>query len=189
MSRLKSVAAGFAFLLSLAGVGTATAQELTPGQTEAAVFVGGVTDGGGLTFGGGIHYAYDSRWLFVGEVSFLTGGNDFVVAVPGAGINVESNALSVDLNAHYLFPRSTNRELTPYLLVGLGIMRASASTSTTPPFEASTSVSDVEAGLNVGAGARWQGGVNWGLQPELKVFVSDNSSVRFIVGVYYQFGR
>ena len=189
MSRLKSVAAGFALLLSLAGASAATAQELTPGQTEAAVFVGGVTDGGGLTFGGGIHYAYDRRWLFVAEVGYLAGGNDFVVAVPGVGIDVESSAFSVDLNAHYLFPRSTNRELTPYLLVGLGIMRASARTSTTPPFEVNTRVSDVEAGLNVGGGARWQGGPNWGLQPELKVFISDNSSVRFIVGLYYQFGR
>ena len=43
--------------------------------------------------------------------------------------------------------------------------------------------------LNIGAGARWQGGVNWGVRPELKVFVSDNSSVRFSVGLYYQFGR
>ena len=186
MCDLKRVAAGFAFMLGVVGTSTATAQQLTPGQTEGAAYVGGVTDGGGLTFGGGLHYAYDTRWLFVGEVGYLTGGDDFVAAVPGVGIAVESSAISVDLNAHYLFPQSVKQELTPYLLVGLGFLRASA---TTTFFGTTTSMSDTDAGLNIGAGARWQGGLNWGVQPELKVFVSDNSSVRFSVGLYYQFGR
>lgn len=186
MSDLKRVATVFALLLSVVGTSTARAQQLTPGQTEAAAYVGGVTDGGGLTFGGGIHYAYDSRWVFVGELGYLTGGDDFVMALPGVGVGVESSAISVDLNAHYLFPQSTNKSLTPYLLAGIGFLHASA---TTTVFGATTSASDTDAGLNIGAGARWQGGLNWGVQPELKVFVSDNSSVRFSVGLYYQFGR
>jgi hypothetical protein len=70
--------------------------------------------------------------------------------------------------------------------VGLGFLRASA---TTTVFGTTTSVSNTDAGLNIGAGARWQAGLNWGVRPELKVFVSDNSSVRFSVGLYYQFGR
>ena len=186
MSDLTRVAAGFAFLLSVVGVSTATAQQLAPGQTEGAAFVGGVTDGGGLSFGGGIHYVYDSRWLFVGELGYLTGGDDFQAAVPGVSVGVESSAISVDLNAHYLFPRPTSEGLTPYLLAGIGFLRASA---TTTVFGTTTSMSDTDAGVNVGAGARWQGGLNWGVQPELKVFVSENSSVRFSVGLYYQFGR
>jgi hypothetical protein len=180
------VAAGFAFLLCVVGTSTATAQQLAPGQTEGAAFVGGVTDGGGLTFGGGIHYVYDTRWLFVGELGYLTGGDDFQAALPGVDVGIESSAMSVDLNAHYLFAPSTNQELTPYLLAGLGFLRASA---TTTVLGTTTSVSDTDAGLNIGVGARWQGGLNWGVQPELKVFVSDNSSVRFSVGLYYQFGR
>ena len=74
---------------------------------------------------------------------------------------------------------------TPYLLAGLGILRASASTTV---FGVNTSVSDTEAGLNIGGGARWQGGANWGVRPEVKVFVAENSSVRFSVRLYYQFG-
>lgn len=186
MTELKRVTAGFAFLLVLAGASTATAQRLAPGQTEGVGFVGGVTDGGGLTFGGGLHYVYNPQWLFVGELGYLAGGNDFDGVVQGVGVDIESHALSVDLNAHYLFPQSTSRAFAPYLLVGLGILRASASTTV---FGVSNSVSDTDAGVNIGAGARWQGGVNWGARPELKVFVSDNSSVRFSVGLYYQFGR
>ncbi len=186
MCDLKRLAAGFAFFLTVVGASTATAQQLAPGQTEGVAFIGGVTDGGGFTFGGGIHYVYDTRWLFVGELGYLTGGDDFQAVVPGATVGVESSAISVDLNAHYLLPPSSNQQLTPYLLVGLGFLRGSA---TTTVFGTTTSVSDTDAGLNVGAGARWQAGLNWGVQPELKVFVSDNSSVRFSVGLYYQFGR
>jgi hypothetical protein len=173
-------------LLSIVGASTATAQQLAPGQTEGAAFIGGVTDGGGFTFGGGIHYVYDTRWILVGELGYLTGGDDVQVVVPGASVGIGSSAISVDLNAHYLLPQSTNQALTPYLLAGIGFLRASA---TTTVFGTTTSVSDTDAGLNVGAGARYQAGLNWGVQPELKVYVSDNSSVRFSVGLYYRFGR
>jgi len=175
-------------MLSVVGTSTASAQQLAPGQIEGAVFVGGVTDGGGLTIGGGIHYAYNTRWLFVGELGFLTGGDDFVAPVPGVGVGIESSAISVDLDALYLFPQSANQGFTPYLLAGLGFLRASATTTVTV-FGTTTGISDVEAGLNIGGGARFKVGPNWGLRPELKVFVSDNSSVRFSVGLYYQFGR
>jgi opacity protein-like surface antigen len=185
MTDFKRVAAGLALFLVLAGASTATAQQLASGQAEAVGFGGGVTDGGGLTVGGGIHYAYDSRWLFAGELGYLTGGNDFETVLPGVGVDFESKAISVDLNAHYLFPQSTNHAFTPYLLVGLGVLRASASTTV---FGVSTSASDTEAGLNIGGGTRWQGGANWGVRPEVKVFVAENSSVRFSVGLYYQFG-
>jgi opacity protein-like surface antigen len=182
----KSVAAIFTFLLVSVGVSTADAQQLAAGQTEGLAFVGGVTDGGGFTAGGGLHYAFDSRLLFVGELGYLTGGNDFEGVFQGIGVTAESSALSVDLNAHYLFPQSNNRALTPYLLGGIGFLRASASTTV---LGVSTSVSDTAVGLNIGAGARWQAGLNWGVRPELKVFVDNNSSVRFSVGLYYQFGR
>lgn len=187
MPDLKRLAAGFAFLLCVATTSTATAQQLAPGQAEGAAFIGGVTDGGGFTFGGGLHYVYDARWMFVGELGYLTGGDDFNGVVQGVGVGVESSGISIDLNAHYLFPpQASSQGLTPYLLVGLGILRGSASTTV---FGTTTSVSDTDAGLNIGGGARWQAGLNWGVQPELKVFVSDNSSVRFSVGLYYQFGR
>jgi hypothetical protein len=51
------------------------------------------------------------------------------------------------------------------------------------------SVSDTQVGLNMGAGLRWQAGGHWGVRPEMKVLVADNSSVRFSTGLYYQFGR
>jgi hypothetical protein len=94
--------------------------------------------------------------------------------------------MSMDMNAHYLFPQSTNQKFTPYVLGGVGFLRVSASTTF---FGVRNSVSDTQVGLNVGAGLRWQTGGRWGLRPEMKVLVADNSSVRFSTGLYYQFGR
>lgn len=94
--------------------------------------------------------------------------------------------MSVDLNAHYLFRQSTNQKVTPYVLGGLGFLRVSASATI---FGVRNSASDTAVGVNIGAGARWQAGRRWGVRPEMKVFVADNSSVRFSTGLYYQFGR
>lgn len=182
MTKFKRFATVSAFVGVLVGFSTvASAQKVTPGQTEVVGFVGGVTDGGGATFGGGIQYAYDSRWLFVGELGYLAGSEDF----QGLGVNVDSDAISVDANAHYLFPLSTNEKFTPYVLGGLGFVRASFSSTV---LGVSSSASNTDVGLNIGGGARWQAGDRWGVRPELKILIADNSSVRFSVGLYYQFG-
>ena len=64
--------------------------------------------------------------------------------------------MSMDMNADYLFPQSTNQKFTPYVLGGVGFLRVSASTTF---FGVRNSVSDTQVGLNVGAGLRWQTGV------------------------------
>jgi len=187
VSNFKKCAAVLVFLFLSVGVcSVASAQQVTPGQTEAVGFIGGVTDGGGFTLGGGIHYAVNPRWLFDSELAYLTGGNDVQGVVQGFGVGIESSAMSVDMNAHYLFPQSTNQKFTPYVLGGLGFLRVSASTTF---FGVRNSVSDTQVGLNIGAGLRWQTGGHWGVRPEMKVLVADNSSVRFSTGLYYQFGR
>jgi hypothetical protein len=183
----KKCAAVLSFLALSVGVcSVASAQQVTPGQTEAVGFIGGVTDGGGFTLGGGIHHALNPRWLFDGELAHLTGGNDAQGVVQGFGVAIESSAMSVDMNAHYLFPQSTNQKFTPYVLGGLGFLRVSASTTF---FGVRNSVSDTQVGLNIGAGLRWQTGGHWGVRPEMKVLVADKSTVRFSTGLYQQFGR
>ena len=164
----------------------ASAQQVTPGRTEAVGFIGGVTDGGGFTVGGGIHYALDTKWILDGELSYLTGGDDFSGNFQGIPVSAESSAIAVDLNAHYLLQNPGKAPFAPYLLGGLGIVRARATATT---IGITQSISDTEAGVNIGVGGRWQPGVNWGVRPEIKVFIAENTSVRFSVGLYYQFGR
>lgn len=136
-------------------------------QVEALGFLGGVTDNGGFTFGGGLQVGLNERLLGVAEVGYLTVDGD------------NTSAVSVDLNVHYLFPTNDSK-MTPYVLAGLGILKSSVSIG-------NFDVSDTDAGLNLGGGLRIEGGDNWGIRPEVKFLLRDNTSARLSVGVYYAF--
>jgi opacity protein-like surface antigen len=178
LTTFKTIVSACACATVLAGGATAAqAQDVTVGQTEALGFVGGVTEGGGAIIGGGIQYAFGPRLLFAGELGYLT-GDDLGIS------NISSSGIAVNANVHYLFP-STNPKFTPYVLGGLGILRFSASASIG---SFSSSASDTSAGLNIGGGARWKAGENWGVRPEIKIFIADGSNVQFTAGVYYKFG-
>jgi opacity protein-like surface antigen len=168
-------------LLVFGFAGTARAQAPANASiVEALGFVGAVTDNGGTTFGGGMQFG-SGRLIFAAEVGYLTLGDDF----DAFGVDVDSSGLSIDLNAHYLFPMANSR-FTPYALGGLGILRYSVS-SDFNGFDADAS--DTNAGLNLGGGVRIAGGTNWGIRPELKFLISDDTSTRISVGFYYGFGR
>lgn len=79
-----------------------------------------------------------------------------------------NTVISVDANVHYLFPLRNNPKITPYVLGGLGFL-------------------DDHIGLNLGGGIRWAVGTDWGIRPEIKVNIQDNTSSRLSVGFYKRF--
>jgi outer membrane protein X len=160
MNLMKLVAVA-ALAVGLSSV--AVAQQVAKGQTEVLGFLGGITDGGGATLGGGLQYGVQRRWLLSGELGWASGGKN-------------SSLFTVDANVHYLIPLKSNPKFTPYLLGGLGIIHG-------------TNGGDTDAGLNLGGGARWEVGRDWGLRPEIKFLVADNTSARFTIGIYKSFGR
>lgn len=178
MSSVKTVVMVAAAVL-LCGAIDGRAQGLTSGQTEVFGLVGRVSDGGGSTFGGGVQFAVNPRLLVGGEFSYLTGGEDF----DAFGVDVDSHAIAIDANARYLFPTG-NGKFVPYVLGGFGVLRFSASVSA-----AGTSIeaSDSTFGINLGGGVRFDVGENWGVQPELKLFIADGSNVRISGALYYRF--
>ena len=178
MHRLAKIVTVAAAMLLGASAG-AFAEGLTVGQAEVLGFGGGVSNGGGGTFGGGVQFAINPRLLLAGEFGYLTGGSDF----HGFGVDVDFHALSVDANARYLI--GARDSIAPYVLGGLGLLRASGTVSG-PGVQ--VGASDSAIGLNIGGGIRWQAGAHWGVQPELKLFVRDGSNVRLSTAVYYQFG-
>lgn len=169
---IRGALAASLLVFGLQGQALAQTNEST---VEALGFVGGVTDGGGTTFGGGMQFGA-RRLIFAAEVGYLTLGDD--------GPNVDVSAISIDLNAHYLFSLANNSKITPYVLGGLGIIRTSVSVE-----GANDDLSDTDTGLNLGAGVRFAVGTNWGFRPEIKFLVKDDTSTRITVGVYYRFGR
>lgn len=165
MSMIRGALAVALFAGGLQGQAMAQGVE---GKVEALGFVGAVTDNGGATFGGGMQVGLTDRLLAVAEVGYLTVEGD------------NTSAVSVDFNAHYLFSLANNARMKPYLLGGLGIIRSSVDFG-------SVSASDTDAGLNLGGGLRIDAGQNWGIRPEIKFLIQDNTSARFSVGVYYSF--
>ena len=144
--------------LALALTTMGYAERLNPDSVEGVVFAG--SSAGNGTIGGGIAKAINTRWQVIGEIAY-----------------VHSNAAEFGVNGHYVFPLS-NPKLTPYALVGLGILHAGGARN-----------SNTSVGANLGGGLRWQTGRNWGIRPELKMLVGDGVKGRFIVGLYYNFGK
>jgi len=157
------------------GFGDRAQAQSIPTTVEALGFVGGVTDGGGTTFGGGMQFG-SGRLIFAAEVGYLTLGNGF----RRFGTDFDTSAVSVDLDAHYLFPLANNEKVTPYVLGGLGILRFKASAG-------NTDVTETDTGLNLGAGLRLTVGRNWGFRPEVKFLVKNDTSTRISVGMYLAF--
>jgi hypothetical protein len=142
------------------------AETVENGQNEILGFFGAVSGGGGATVGGGIQHGIRSRWLFSGELAYITGHGDLF---RGGG---SSGGFSVDANAHFLIPLRDAPEFTPYVLAGVGILHGNSNT---------------RGGVNLGGGARWAIGRDWGLRPELKFLIGDGTSTRFTIGIYKRF--
>ncbi len=158
---LMKLAAVAALAVGLSSV--AVAQQVEKGQTEVLGYFGGITNHGGATLGGGLQYGFNKRVLGVGELGYATGDRGY-------------NLFTFDANAHILFPLKAYPKFQPYGLVGLGFINA-------------TNGGGHDTGLNLGGGTRWAVGRDWGVRPEIKVLIADNTSVRFSIGIYKSFGR
>jgi hypothetical protein len=139
--------------------GAARAETLRTDSVEGVVFAG--SSAGNGTIGGGLAKAINTRWQVIGEIAY-----------------VHSHAAEFGVNGHYVFPLRDHPKFTPYALVGLGVLHSGGARN-----------SDTTFGANLGGGLRWQTGSNWGIRPELKMLVGDGVHGRFIVGLYYNFGK
>jgi hypothetical protein len=158
---LMKLAAVAALAMGLSSV--AVAQQVEKGQTEVLGYFGGITDNGGATLGGGIQYGFNKRVMGVGELGYATGK---------AGYNL----VTFDANAHILFPLKAYPKFTPYGLIGIGFIKV-------------TNGGSHDTGVNLGGGFRYAAGKDWGLRPEIKFLIADNTSTRFSIGIYKSFGR
>ncbi len=158
--------AGLVLAMLAFAASTASAEEIERGQKEALGFIGWQSNGQGDVYGGGVQIGIAPRWLFAGEFGYLP-------------VKSYVNGQTYDFNVHFLFP--THREsFTPYVLGGLGFQHFSTSFGR---FSQGTT----HVGLNIGGGVRWKFSEHWGLRPELKIFLSNNTNARYSLGLFYQF--
>ena len=162
----RGLRAGLVLALLAFAASTASAEEIQKGRKEVLGYVGWNSNNQGGVYGGGLQVGIARRWLFAGEFGYLP-------------VNRYSHGEEYNFNVHYLFPLK-REDFTPYVLGGLGFQHFSSDVSR-------FSTGSTHAGLNIGGGARWKLGRNWGLRPELKIFLSKYTSARYSIGLFYQF--
>jgi hypothetical protein len=169
--------------LVLAYCGGAAAQGLNQGSSEAIGYVGfNSASGSGVDVGGGYAYALRPNLLAVGEIGYLGGGGGF--GFDGAGFS--SHGIEFNANVHYLFILKNLPKFTPYALGGFGLDHYSFSFHDSGlGYSSGLTI----AGVNIGAGARWQLGDKWGIRPEWKMLIGNHFAESFTAGVYYDFGK
>jgi hypothetical protein len=183
--RLKTFVAAISCILMAGTVGYG--QEMTRGQVEVAGqlgLVGGI--GTHASIGGSAGAAYSERVFIQGELSYipLGGGSVDILGVETEG---SSKAINFNVTGQYLFP--AQNQILPYAGAGLGILRSSASVSTTGPggIDFSSETSNTDVYFNFGGGIRYYYRDRWGFKPELMIFAGSETYVRVAAGVFFMF--
>jgi hypothetical protein len=161
-----------------------------PREMEANVQVGMVSGiGTHGTFGGGFGVGLAPRVLGYAELSYIPLGSGSS-SVPGLGLQSAASARAINFNlgGQYQFSRAGSVE--PYAGVGLGVLHASSSYSTSVGGTiVSGENSSKDLYFNLGGGLRYHVNERWGFRPELMIFAGSNAYVRLGGGIFYRLGR
>lgn len=164
------------FAAALAFAAPLSAQPDVIGAPELTGFFGGVF-GIGTHPAGGAAFAYPTSRHIVPNVEFSYAPLD------GRGA-ADSRLWDVNGGIHVRFPDRVPR-LTPYLGVGIGLVRIE-NRIPAPPFGRVTA-SDNNFAVNLSGGARYYITEHLGVRPEIKGFLGDYTFTRLSVGVFWQF--
>ena len=169
--------------------GMAFGQGIEKGQVEATGqlgLVGGIGTHG--SFGASIGSAVTDRIIALGEVSYIPLGSSSFTSL-GLTTKASANAIDVNATGHYQFQKKGS--IVPYAGGGIGVLHASASSSTNiqnvniGSFSFSSGGSSTDFYVNLGGGLRYYSAGKWGFRPELMIFAGSNTFVRLSVGIFY----
>jgi opacity protein-like surface antigen len=164
------------------------------GQEPRAVEINGqlgVVSGIGThgSFGGGLGVALTPSVLGYGEVSYIPLGSASSSVMP-VGIQSSASGKAINFNAGAQFQFSRSAQMVPFAGLGLGILHASSSYSSSIGGVTVTGrASGNDLYFNVGGGVRYYVSDRWGVKPELMIFAGPDAFVRFGGGIFYRLGR
>jgi hypothetical protein len=172
---------GFASLILLAGFAFGQEGSFDKGENEVAGYIG-VSDGG-LTVGGSYGKGYSDKISIHGDFSHVfLGSTNF-----GAGFGSYSAGLTnINGTVQYHFKDVVGPKFVPYAAGGLGVSRFGYSYTGTI-LNGGFGDSATRVYLNLGGGARYYVKDDWGIRPELMLFLGSGSYARFSVGIFKQF--
>ncbi len=152
---------------------------------ELAVYGGGTSGIGMHSFvGASSGVAFSKYALAMLDVSYSRVGNDMLRYWPDRQAR-DSNLYDFNVSAHIRYP--INRKWAPYGILGPSILwnsyeqYATGSGGTT----VTTRRDDVNIGFHTGGGVRYHITENWGIRPEVRVVISNQTFVAFSLGFFF----
>jgi len=161
------------------------AQSAEAGIGELAVFGGGAFGIGTHPFAGGsTGIAFSPYAVALFDFSYLHLGQDTLRRQPGIGAE-NSNLYDFNVSAHLRYP--ITRKWAVYGILGPSLLLNNYEVATTSGGGAPAYVTrnDVNFGFHTGGGVRYHVNDRWGIRPELRVVISNQTYVAFSVGVFF----
>ncbi len=151
-------------------------------------FVSGIGTHG--TVGGSLGYSTSRHIMPIVEFSYVPLGSDefaFGGRFSRTLVRRDSRAYEFNGGLHIRFPTSRWRVI-PYGAFGLGFVRSSVEIDNVRVGEPySRDFSDTDFAASFGGGMRYPIAGGFGFRPEIKVFTTGSTWVRFSAGIYYEF--
>jgi hypothetical protein len=176
--RISSTVAAALLCVSCSAV---RAQSAESGIGELSVFGGGAFGIGTHPFAGGsTGIAFSPYAVALFDFSYSHLGQDTLRRQSGIAAS-NSNLYDVNVSAHLRYP------ITPkwavYGIVGPSLLFNKYDVATTSG--AYSTRTDVNFGFHTGGGVRYHINDRWGIRPELRVVISNQTYVAFSVGVFF----
>ncbi len=152
---------------------------------ELTAYAGGTSGIGMHSFvGASSGIAFSKFAVAMLDVSYSRLGNSMLRYWPDRQAR-DSNLYDFNVSAHIRFP--VNRRWAPYGIVGPGILWNSYEQYATGSAGNTLTVrhDDVNFGFHTGGGVRYHLGENWGIRPEVRVVISNQTFVAFSLGFFF----
>ncbi len=152
---------------------------------ELAAYAGGTSGIGMHSFvGASSGIAFSKYSLAMVDVSYSRFGNSMLRYWPDRQAR-DSNLYDFNVSAHIRYP--INRRWAPYGIIGPSVLWNSYEQYSTGSGGNTVTVrrDDVNFGFHTGAGVRYHISENWGIRPEVRVVISNQTFVAFSLGFFF----
>jgi len=178
----------FGVLLAMVAASAALdAQSNKTGDGELSAYTGAAFGlGTHAAVGGRTGTAFSRYAIGLIDISYMPLGRETMISGPRAAIYRASGLYDFALSFHIQIP--VRKRWAPYGILAPGLLYNVYQTAVlTPAAAAFVDRSKTNFEFSTGGGVRYYVKDNWGVRPEVRVFISARNFTRISVGVFYDF--
>jgi len=188
--RIPQLACGafLVFGIALAPLGAKSDETAGTGAGELSAYAGPVFGiGSHPAVGGSVGEAFSRYGSVLVDVSYMPLSNETLLSTPLTTSYRHSGLYDFDLCANLRVP--VRKRWEAYGILGIGLLyNVYQSAFIGPTGTAFANHSKTNFDFSTGGGVRYYIRENWGIRPEVRVFISNRNFVRVAVGVFYDVG-